>query len=77
MAIALKCLVPRVCLAYLDDVILYDNTFEEHVQSVKLVLQALNRAGLKLKPSKCEWCSKELNFLGHVVKGPSIKYVRN
>ena len=50
MAIALKGIVPRVCLAYLDDVIVYDNTFEEHVQSVKLVLQALNKAGLKLKP---------------------------
>ena len=67
MAIALKGLVPRVCLAYLDDIIVYDNTFEEHVQSVELVLQALNRAGLELKPSKYEWCRKEIHFLGHVV----------
>ena len=55
MAIALKGLVPRVCLAYVDDVIFYENTYDEHVQSVELVLRALNRAGLKLKPSKCEW----------------------
>ena len=72
MAIALKSLVPGVCLAYLDDVIVYYNTFEEHIQSVELVLQALNRAGLKLKPSKCEWCRKEINFLGHVVNAEGV-----
>ena len=72
MAMALKGLVPRVCLAYLDDVIVYDNTFEEHVQSVELGLQALNQAGLKLKPSKCEWCRKEINFLGHVVNAEGV-----
>ena len=72
MAIALKGLVPRVCLAYLEDVIVYDNTFEEHVQSVELVLQALNKAGLKLKPSKCEWCKQEINFLGHVVNAEGV-----
>ena len=72
MAIALKGLVPRVCLAYLDNVIVYDNMFEEHVQSVELVLQALNRVGLKLKPSKCEWCRKEIKFLGHVVNAEGV-----
>ena len=66
MAIALKGLVPRVCLAYLDDVIVYDNTFEEHVQSVELVLQALNKAGLKLKPSKCE--GSEVSLALHTIK---------
>ena len=72
MAIALRGLVPRVCLAYLDDVIVYDNTFEEHVHSVELVLQALARAGLKLKPSKCEWCREEINFLGHMVNAEGV-----
>ena len=72
-AIGLKGLVPRVCLAYLEDVIVYDNTFEEDIQSIELVLHALNRAGLKLKPSKCEWCRKEINFLGHVVNGKGFR----
>ena len=47
--------------AYLDDVIVY-NMFEENMQGVDLVLHALNRAELKLKPSKCEWCRKEIIF---------------
>ena len=60
-------------MAYLDDVIVYDSTFEEHLRSVELVLQALGRAGLKLKPSKCEWAVPEINFLGHKINKEGIK----
>ena len=73
MAIALKGLMPRVCLAYLDDIIVYDTSFEEHLRSVELVLQALAKADLKVKPSKCEWCRSEINFLGHVVSAEGVK----
>ena len=55
MAIALRGLIPRVCLAYLDDVIVYDKTFEQHLESVEVVQKALAKANLGLKPSKCEW----------------------
>ena len=40
MAIALRGLIPRVCLAYLDDVIVYDTSFSEHLRSVEMVLKA-------------------------------------
>ena len=73
MAIALRGLIPRVCLAYLDDVIVYDTSFEEHVRSVEMVLVALCNAGLKLKPSKCEWCRDEIKFLGHVVNAKGVQ----
>ena len=73
MSIALRGLIPRICLAYLDDVIVYDSTFEEHLRSVELVLQALGRAGLRLKPSKCEWAVPEINFLGHKINKEGIK----
>ena len=67
-----KGLIPRVCLAYLDDVIIYDTTFEQHLESVELVLKALAKADLKVKPSKCEWCRSEINFLGHVVNAEGV-----
>ena len=73
MAIALRGLIPRVCLAYLDDVIVYDTSFEEHLTSVEMVLVALCNAGLKLKPSKCEWCRDEIKFLGHVVNAKGVQ----
>ena len=73
MAIALRGLIPRVCLAYLDDVIVYDTSFEEHLRSVEMVLVALCNAGLKLKPSKCEWCRDKIKFLGHVVNAKGVQ----
>ena len=73
MAIALRGLIPRVCLAYLDDVIVYDTSFEEHLRSVEMVLVALCKAGLKLKPSKCEWCRDEIKFFGHVVNAKGVQ----
>ena len=73
MSIALQGPNTRICLAYLDDVIVYDGNSEEHLRSAELVLQALGRAGLKLKPSKCEWAVPEINFLGHKVNAKRIK----
>ena len=76
MAIALRGLIPRVCLAYLDDVIVYDTSFSEHLRSAEMVLKALANAGLKLKPAKCEWCRDEIRFLGHVVNAQGVQKVQ-
>ena len=73
MTIALGGLIPRVCSAYLDVIIVYDTSFAEHVRSVEMVLVALSNAGLKLKPSKCEWCWDEIKFLGHVVNAQGVQ----
>ena len=52
---------------------MYDTSFSEHLRSVEMVLKALALAGLKLKPSKCEWCRDEITFLGHVVKAQGVQ----
>ena len=65
--------MPRTCLAYLDDIIVFDPTVESHIDNVEKVLQALKRAGLTIKPSKCEWGRSEIKFLGHVVTPEGLK----
>ena len=72
MSLALRGLVPRICLAYLDDIIVFDPDFQTHKENVERVLKALGRAGLKLKPSKCEWCRDEIAFLGHIVSSEGL-----
>ena len=46
----------NICLAYLDDIILYSQTPEEHIIRLEILLQRLQHANLKLKPSKCKFC---------------------
>ena len=54
-------------LLYLDDVIVIAPDFSTHIQRLEEVLQRLQLAGLKLKPSKCELFQKEVKYLGHIV----------
>ena len=72
MALALRGLVPSVYVNYLDDVLVFDPDFQSHITSVERVLQALTRAGLRLKPGKCEWCKDKIDFLGHVITEEGI-----
>ena len=66
----LKC---NTCLVYLDDVIIFGHTFEEHLFHLKEVFERFREAGLKLKPSKCSFCQSQVNFLGHVVSTEGIR----
>ena len=43
------------CIIYLDDIIVYSKTPEEHIERLEGVSKKLSKAGLKLKPSKCEF----------------------
>ena len=51
------------CLIYLDDVIVFSETPEEHLQRMRLVFDCLREHGLKLKPSKCDVFKSEINYL--------------
>jgi len=57
----------EVCLCYLDDVITFSSTLEEHFERLRMVLTWLSETCLKLKPSKCRLLKKEVAFLGHFV----------
>jgi hypothetical protein len=53
------------CYAYLDDIVIFSENPEEHAQRTTQVLEALEKAGLHLKPSKCAWDVTRVNFLGY------------
>ncbi|KZS20370.1 Uncharacterized protein APZ42_012952 [Daphnia magna] len=55
------------CLIYLDDVIIYSATFQQHLERLRLVLGCLSQAGLKLKWSKCSFMEHTLKVLGHLI----------
>ena len=63
----------KTCLLYIDDIIVYSRTFEEHVDRLREVFGRLQSAGLKLKPSKCNLFKPEVSFLGHIVGRDGIR----
>ena len=62
----------KICLIYLDDILVYSSTFDEHIDRLDEVLSCLIKAGLKLKPSKCKLFQREIKFLGHVVNEKGV-----
>lgn len=72
MELVLKGLHWKICLIYLDDVIVMGCTFEEELERLKQVFERLARAGLKLKPKKCFLFQKRVSYLGHVVTEEGI-----
>ena len=61
------------CIVYLDDVLIYSNTPLGHEQDVKNMLEAIQKSGMKINPSKCEFHKKETEYLGYIISEEGIK----
>ena len=55
-------------LIYVDDIVVFSRSLEEHQQYLQDVFDRLKEAGLKLKPSKCHFAAKKVTYLGHFSK---------
>jgi len=64
-------------LAYMDDILVYAKTWEEHDHLVKEVLQHLQKNGLAVAPEKCVWRALEVEFLGYVIGRNGIEMAKN
>ena len=60
------------CLIYLDDVIVFSEMPEGHLQRMHVVFNCLQEHGLKLKPSKCNVFKSEINYLAHHVSKKGV-----
>ncbi|KRY54980.1 Retrovirus-related Pol polyprotein from transposon 17.6 [Trichinella britovi] len=57
----------KTCLFYLDDIIVFGKTEEEHLERLEGVLSRLQSVGLKIKPEKCQLMRQSVRYLGHIV----------
>jgi len=56
-----------IMVVYLDDILIFTKTKEEHEQAVRRVLQVLKENKLFLRPEKCEFCKQRIEYLGLVI----------
>ena len=63
----------EVALVYLEDIIIFGRSFEEHLNRLDLVLGRLKDAGLKIKGSICRFFKEKIHFLGHIVSNQGLE----
>ena len=59
-------------IAYLDDIIIFSKTPQEHLSHIRMVFEKLRAANLSMKKSKCNFFSKEIQYLGHILNTTGI-----
>ena len=59
-------------VVYLDDILVFSKTKDDHEKHVRIVLERLRSRGLKVKKSKCAFFQRKLKFLGHVISEEGI-----
>ena len=77
MEVVLAGLARKICLVYLDEVLVLGRMLDEHNTNLAQVLEQLREAGLRLKPSKCSFAMKEIEYLGHVVSEEGIRTAKS
>ena len=59
--------------AYLDDLVIFSHSWEEHLQHIQRVLHRLRAAGLTVKPKKCQFAMRHCTYLGHIVGNGMVR----
>lgn len=73
MDIVLSGLNFEICLVYLDDIIIFSDSVNTHLERLQKVFERLRVANLKLRPDKCKLLKNQVQFLGHVVSVNGIE----
>ncbi|GBG88394.1 hypothetical protein CBR_g47093 [Chara braunii] len=68
-----RAMLDRFVLVYLDDILVYSRTLEEHLEHLRRVLETLRSARYKANRDKCEFAREELEYLGHFVSPEGIR----
>ena len=62
----------NTAIAYLDNIIIFSKTPQEHLSHICMVFEKLKSANLSMKKSKCSFFSKEIQYLGHIFSATGI-----
>lgn len=57
---------------YIDDILVFSETYEEHIEHISLLLEAILNEGFKLKFTKCNFAQDSVKYLGHIIKNNTV-----
>ena len=60
-------LIGTKCFAYMNDIVIFGNTRQQHNENLKAELERIKQLGLRLEPKKCEYLKPELEYFGHII----------
>ena len=63
----------NICQVYLDDLIIFSKTFEEHLERLDQVFSKIKSCGLKLAPKKCEFLKEKVKYVVHIISERGIE----
>ena len=72
MSGVLQGLIGRICLVYLDDVIVFSKKRSNHISDLRSVLDRIRSAGLKLKTTKCSLFADQVLYLGQLISAAGV-----
>ena len=73
MDTALRGLIGKICFVYLDDIVMFGSSIQEHHQNFVTLFDRLGQTGLKLQPGKCELDKLELEYLGYFITAEGVE----
>lgn len=69
----LRDFIGKICVIYLDDILVFSTSLQEHGENLGKILSALEKFNLKIQLDKSEFLKKETSFLGHVITTEGVK----
>ena len=61
------------CLIYLDDILVFAESVEDHIQRLRTIFCRIRESGVKLSPTKCKFMKPEVSYLGHTISSEGVK----
>lgn len=72
MNTTLASLLRKCVLVFFDDILIYSQSYEEHLHHIRLVLQLLSADQWKVKLSKCTFAQRQVTYLGHIISAQGV-----
>lgn len=69
---ALRAAIGTICYVYMDDIVIFSKSFEQHIVDLQKVIDLLRSANLTLKLTKCKFACNKIEILGHLVDANGI-----